>query len=371
MVINSRTLSTSCTVVNPGTLIPSVLRQLCPSRFCILMNLWTNPTVVPQQYLMLGSDSPFQSITQNLRIHALDLSGKIVLFHSLFPRVFACGWGARFSLLLPCFWESGRIGPFRMITQRYVLSFKSRLIDDTWANVFPAGWLHDDHKFSPDLFGALAEFKFLLNKAKKQTIRDSHEKHLKVSGRNYQSLPLHYVPTEMEILGRSCDVVNHGSPLEIVLSRSLFECIDFQRLSQIVANITRENLAGRGGNNESPLDWDRKMQNWTTCLACQKKKNRALSQSCHSQRLSPLGKRRWIVKKALWILEFNSSFFKPALKARGITNTDISCGMFRKFLTTSMGPLIVPNLMNSLLWRKILHLTLMEFRMAPRSVRVT
>ena len=32
--------------------------------------------------------------------------------------------------------------------------------------------LHDDHRFSPDPFGALAEFKVLVNKAKKQTIRE-------------------------------------------------------------------------------------------------------------------------------------------------------------------------------------------------------
>ena len=33
------------------------------------MNLRTNPTDLPKQYLMLHSDSPFQDITQNLRIH--------------------------------------------------------------------------------------------------------------------------------------------------------------------------------------------------------------------------------------------------------------------------------------------------------------
>ena len=32
--------------------------------------------------------------------------------------------------------------------------------------------LHDDHKLSPDPFGALAEFEVLLNRAKKQTIRE-------------------------------------------------------------------------------------------------------------------------------------------------------------------------------------------------------
>ena len=50
------------------TRIPSFLRRLCPM-FCIVMNLWTIPTVGPPQYLMLGSDSSFQSMTQNLKIH--------------------------------------------------------------------------------------------------------------------------------------------------------------------------------------------------------------------------------------------------------------------------------------------------------------
>ena len=42
-------------------------------------------------------------------------------------------------------------------------------------------------------------------------------------------------------------------------------------------------------------------------------------------------------------------FSKHASRARGITSTKISCGMFRKFLTISVGPLIVPNLINSLI----------------------
>ena len=100
----------------------------------------------------------------------------------------------------------------------------------------------------------------------------------------------------------------------------------------------------------------RKMQNWTTCLACQKKKTvlclNAVTDGAKMNREEGS-------------VSIGIQFFKPALKARGITNTEISCGMFRKHLTTSVGQLIVPNL-NSLLWKKILHLTLMEFRMAPK-----
>ena len=66
LFMNLWTSSTSCNVVNPRTY--SLLRQLCP-KVCIAMNLRTNPTVVPKQYLILGSDSPFQDITQNPKIH--------------------------------------------------------------------------------------------------------------------------------------------------------------------------------------------------------------------------------------------------------------------------------------------------------------
>ena len=84
-------------------------------------------------------------------------------------------------------WE---IEPFRVITQQYASSFKSQQIEDTRLNVFPAGCpnisfsvpfvqrLHDDHRFSTDPFGALAEFKVLLEKAKRLTIRELSRKTL-------------------------------------------------------------------------------------------------------------------------------------------------------------------------------------------------
>ena len=46
------------------------------------------------------------------------------------------------------------------------------------------------------------------------------------------------MPAEIDILGRSRDVVKHFDPIS-------FECVDFQRLSQIIANLTREKLAER------------------------------------------------------------------------------------------------------------------------------
>ena len=66
LFMNSWTLAT-CNVVNPGKIYHSnsIGSPSIVSKVCIVLNLWTNSTVVPTQYLML--DSPFQDITQNLR----------------------------------------------------------------------------------------------------------------------------------------------------------------------------------------------------------------------------------------------------------------------------------------------------------------
>ena len=53
------------------------------------------------------------------------------------------------------------------------------------------------------------------------------------------------MPIEIDILGHSCDVVRHGSLLKIASIRLPLSVVDFQRLSQIIANLTRETLAER------------------------------------------------------------------------------------------------------------------------------
>ena len=107
------------------------------------------------------------------------------------------------------------------------------------------------------------------------------------------------------------------------------------------------------------------MQKWTTCLACQKNLC-FVSMPSLMKTVTP-----WKTKmnQEEGFVSIGVPFSKPASRARGISSTKISCGMFRKLLTTSVGPSIVPNLRNSLLWRKILHLVLMEFRMAPKGVQ--
>ena len=80
----------------------------------------------------------------------------------------------------------------------------------------------------------LQSSKLSLKRPKSRLCVSSHGRHLTAWEQRSLSPPLHYVPTEIDILGRSCDVVKHGS-----------ECLDCQRISQIIANFTHENLAER------------------------------------------------------------------------------------------------------------------------------
>ena len=53
---------------NFGTRIPSANHQFC-RRLCILLNSWTTSTFHPRKYLIVGSSSSFQGMTQNLGKH--------------------------------------------------------------------------------------------------------------------------------------------------------------------------------------------------------------------------------------------------------------------------------------------------------------
>ena len=134
--------------------------------------------------------------------------------------------------------------------------------------------LHDDHRFSPDLFGALAEFKILLQKAKKQTVRelsrktpDSVRTKLLIASTALRAYRKRHLGTLM----RCCDA---WKPIEDCFDPTSFECVDFFGLSQIIANLTRESLAEREAEITN-LPWTQteerhcfsQMQKWTTCLA--------------------------------------------------------------------------------------------------------
>ena len=142
---------------------------------------------------------------------------------------------------------------------------------------------------------------------------------------------------------RCCETWKH---IEDCFDTLSFECIDFQRLSQLVKTFRHVKLA-----EVSSVPWT------------QTEKDIALIR-CRS------GQRAWRNKKLVlslsavtdekgtpWIMKMNleedfvsigETFSRHAKKARDITNMKIFCDMFNTLLMTSVGLLIKLNLMNSL-----------------------
>ena len=114
--------------------------------------------------------------------------------------------------------------------------------------------LHDDHRFSPDPFCTLAEFKVLQRKAKKITKRELSRQTPDCIGPMFliTSTALRaYRNRHLGTLMRCCEA---WKPTEDCFDTNSFECIDFQRLSQIFASLTRENLQAHEAE-VSTLPW--------------------------------------------------------------------------------------------------------------------
>ena len=136
--------------------------------------------------------------------------------------------------------------------------------------------LHDDHRFSHDPFCVLAEFKVLLHRAKKMTKREMSRQTPDCIGAKLlitSTAQRAYRNRHLWTLMRCCEA---WKPIEDCFDTSSFECIDFQRLGQIFASLTRENLEAREAE-VSKIPWTQtekrrcfsSMQEWTTCLAQQ------------------------------------------------------------------------------------------------------
>ena len=219
--------------------------------------------------------------------------------------------------------------------------------------VFCSLWqqLHDDHRFSPDPFVVLAEFKAVLERAKKQTIRELSRKtpdsigaKLSIAStalRAYRNRPL-------GTLMRCCEA---WKPIENCFVPMSFECVDFQKLSQIVANLSRENFSEREAVITN-LPWTQIEKDNASASCRIGQRAWRTKNSCSALALS-------LMKRAIpWKTKMNQVegfvsigelFSKHVLKARGITSTRISYVMFRRLLTTSVGPLIGLSSTNSLL----------------------
>ena len=136
-----------------------------------------------------------------------------------------------------------------------------------------------------DPFCARAEFKVICERAKKQAFHelarktsDSLGAKLAIASKALRA----YRNRHLGALMRCCEA---WEPVGNCFEPFTFECNDFQNLSQIIANLTRENLAEREAEIAN-LSWTQTekdgaclMRSWATCFACQE--TRALSQCCH------------------------------------------------------------------------------------------
>ena len=158
------------------------------------------------------------------------------------------------------------------------------------------------------------------------------------------------MPTEIDIYGRSCDVVKHGSPLAIILSRSLLNVL-ISTLSQIIANLTRENLAGRAAEirnlpwTQTEKDCVSQMQSWTTSLAYQKKKQCFVSVLSLMKKVTP-----WKTKMNQGegrLCEYWGSIFRARVEGPGHHQYENILRYVQKAPDDIHWTLIVPILMNS------------------------
>ena len=176
---------------------------------------------------------------------------------------------------------------------QYASSSRNPQIEDTRANEFQAGcpnipfsvrYLSSFMMTTDSLlthFCALAEFQVLLQKAKKMTKRALSRQTLDCSQGKAFKLRA-YRNGHLGTLMRCCEA---WKPIEDCFDTLSFECIDFQRRSQIFASLTRENLEARE-TEVSTFPWTQteKTLLWLavgmpTCLAQQE--TCVISQCCH------------------------------------------------------------------------------------------
>ena len=103
--------------------------------------------------------------------------------------------------------------------------------------------LHDDHLILPIHSAHLRSSKRFMNRPKRLTIRELSRKTLDSIGAKHliASTALRaYINRHLGTLMRCCEA---WKPLADCFDPISSECADFQRLSQIIANLTRESLA--------------------------------------------------------------------------------------------------------------------------------
>ena len=143
-------------------------------------------------------------------------------------------------------------------------------------------------------------------------------------------------------LMRCCEA---WQPIEDCFDTSSFECVDFQRLCQIIADLTRETLEEREAEITN-LPWT---QTEKTLLQPDAEVDNVFGVTRNMCYLSVLSQMKratpWKMKMNLEedFVSIGEPFSRHARKARGITSTRTSYDLFKKLLTISVGPVIGPS----------------------------
>ena len=105
--------------------------------------------------------------------------------------------------------------------------------------------LHNDHRFSPDPFCAMAEVKVLLHEAKKVTKRELSKQTPDCVGAKLLITSTALRAHRNRHLGTLMRCCAAWKLIEDCFDTVSFKCVDFHRLGQIFASLTRENLEAR------------------------------------------------------------------------------------------------------------------------------
>ena len=128
--------------------------------------------------------------------------------------------------------------------------------------------LHDNRRFSADPFGALAEFKVVLEKAKKLTVPGLSREDTCSIGAKLSIASAAVRSCRNRHFGRSCDVVRHGILLKIALIRFLLNVLTSITLVRLFRILLAEDLAEREAEVKN-LPWTQTEQDRTRqCITC-------------------------------------------------------------------------------------------------------
>ena len=212
--------------------------------------------------------------------------------------------------------------------------------------------ISDDHQCPDAPFVGLADFKAVLEKARKRTLLELRRKtqgSLEAKLLNASTALRAYRNRHLGTLNHCCEA---WEPVGKCFDQCSFEYTDFHGLSQIIESLTRDGIAEREGEICNPWTQTEKRQ----CLGeVQARSSRLALQEANA--LSPRGLPMktvtfWEMKtsRAGGYVNIGARSLRRVSKASGTIAMRLSCDTFRRLVTTYGGILTEMNLMNS--WPK-------------------